>query len=280
MREIWDAAILIVVVAALILFVGTPLVWLDMCRRAFRLRKHAARLGAQLLGPFTREEIAQLTGTTTRIAWNIRVLDDYEDSEDERGHRLLWSTDLVRADKIMLVIGNGPHDADLSTWRADRLERDTWQRSSAYASAQAEFAELSRRLDEEKIFKEAKRDPVAAGRRLQALMERYPTKLTFGPPLVETFVGAGRAVALGTHLADHYHAFTVDDAVAARVLAPPADRLLQEWRKRYSHDDDWLRVWVGGPNLRLEARVAYPSPAAYRDIVELGVALARAFSGG
>jgi hypothetical protein len=283
MPEILSTVIGLVALLVLALLVGGPLLWFKRRRYDSHLRHYAESLGAQLLKPALEGEVAQIIGTTTDgIAWQLRLIYDYHETEDECGHHLLWATDVVRLTQVRFVLGNGPDDDQLSgTWlwhsgrSPEEMKRDaaeTFDRS--LFSLIEQIPALTQLGPEQKTATLGKPpDQIRTGDVLASLTGSVREHLR---DETRNFVESARRVQLPPSLASVYHAFTIDDGLAASLLAPPVERLLRNWHDQYHHPaDGYLRVWVGGPNLRIEARIQDASPEAYRHIVELGSLLAR-----
>jgi hypothetical protein len=90
------------------------------------------------------------------------------------------------------------------------------------------------------------------------------------------FMNRAKPFTLPHPLAAPWHAFTTDAVAAARLLTPVVMTRLEGLRDRLYGADRWIRVWVGAPNVRIQAYLADPESRDYQNTVALGLELARA----
>jgi hypothetical protein len=185
------------------------------------LRPYADVLGGRFRQPEHHDEHGFIDGATDAISWTLRILARKEpDSDSHRAyHHLLWHTDSVRVDEIVVAFGNSSSHVGL--WDG--------------------------------------RDGMRGG------------------PTV-TFVERARPLALPSTLSAPWHGLALDPAAGLRLFTPDVLARLDECEAIQDPVGGWMRVWIGGPNVRFEASAVDPAPDSYRHLVDAGVAIARTVS--
>ena len=90
-----------------------------------------------------------------------------------------------------------------------------------------------------------------------------------------TFVERARPLALPSALSAPWHGIALDPAAGLRLFTRDVLARLDECEAIQDPVGGWIRVWIGGPNVRFEARAVDPAPDSYRHLVDAGVAVAR-----
>ena len=94
-----------------------------------------------------------------------------------------------------------------------------------------------------------------------------------GPTL--TFVERARPLALPSALSAPWDGLALDPTAGLRLFTREVLARLDECEAIQDPVGGWMRVSIGGPNVRFEARVVDPAPDSYRHLVDAGVAIAR-----
>ena len=97
-----------------------------------------------------------------------------------------------------------------------------------------------------------------------------------GPTL--TFVERARPLTLPSALSPPWDGLALDPTAGLRLFTPEVLARLDECEAIQDPVGGWMRVSIGGPNVRFEARVVDPAPDSYRHLVDAGVAIARTAS--
>ncbi|MDR7521059.1 MAG: hypothetical protein QN168_01205 [Armatimonadota bacterium] len=232
--------ILIVVVIAVIM--------LARWRGATRGKEHtihAARalaMGGRVTEPFREGEVARYAGATDGVEWTLRVV-SVDDAETPRRTTLIWTTDSVRSEHVLAIVGNDIKTSE-SAWG--------WLAGSGY------------RLDVDPTAGVTPGSwPVAAGQRTAV---RLPPVIAFARTAREVTTAVGR-------LPEGYRVFADDARVALEIVSDEVIAVIKRW---HANQGGSLRVWAGGPNLRLLAsEINLPSPEGFRDLHDLGMRLTR-----
>ena len=227
------------------------------------LGEYAQSLEGQIRPPAHDDEEGLIDGTASDgIAWTLRVLRRTEaDSENpSEYHHVVWHTDAVRRDDVVLVFSSAGDDA--GRWvGVDGIHVRADEHMSKLDSA---FGDLDR------LVKQAQSGKVSG----QGFIDQLSTMADGGR--MAAFVKRAARFALPHPLAAPWHALTTDPVLAARLLTPAVIARIEAWRATGDRFDAWIRGWVGAPNVRLEAYLVDPGPRGYRTVVEIGLALARA----
>lgn len=159
-----------------------------------------------------------------------------DDIDTPRRTTLVWRTGSVRSDRVLVVVGN-----DIRTGGASR----GWLGASGHPLGL---------------------DPTADR---NAMIVR-----TTAPPPIVAFAEAAHEVAGIPHgLPAGFRVFAEDDEIARRVLSGAVTEAISRWHAVHGGA---LRIWVGGPDLRLLiAGINWPPPPAFCDLLDLGLGVAR-----
>ncbi len=159
-----------------------------------------------------------------------------DDVDTPRRTTLVWRTGSVRSDRVLAVVGN-----DIRTGGAGR----GWLGVSGYPLGL---------------------DPTAD-------RNATPARTTESPPIVAFAETAHEVVGILHGLPEGFRAFAEDDEVARRVLSGDVADAISRWHAVHGGT---LRIWVGGPDLRLSiAGINWPPPAAFCELLDLGLRVAR-----
>ena len=226
------------------------------------MRLYSDALGGSVRAPERADEEGFIDGTgPDGLVWSLRVIQRVEgDSETVEQHHILWNTDAVRLDDVVLVIGSSASDADL--WLG--MDGIDVRGDKSLANADAAIDEL------ERLVQRAQSGAISG----QEFMNRLGSSGGDNPML--RFMNRAKRFTLPHPLAAPWHAFTTDAVAAARLLTPVVMTRLEALRDRLYGAERWIRVWVGAPNVRIQAYLADPEPRDYQNIVALGLDLARA----
>jgi len=94
------------------------------------------------------------------------------------------------------------------------------------------------------------------------------------------FVERAKPFTLPHPFSPPWHGLALDPNAAARLFTSDVIRRIDACEAIQDAAGGWLRVWVGGPNLRFEAQAVDPAPDSYRHLVDAGLTLARAVARG
>jgi hypothetical protein len=198
-------------------------------------RTRARAMGGRVASRPGTGEVCRYEGTADGIAWALSVV-TMDDIDTPRRTTLVWRTGSVRSDRVLVVVGN-----DIRTGGASR----GWLGASGYPLGL---------------------DPTADG---NAMIVR-----TTAPPPIVAFAEAAHEVAgILRGLPEGFRVFAEDDEIARRVLSGAVTEAISRWHAVHGGA---LRIWVGGPDLRLMiAGINWPPPAAFCDLLDLGLGVAR-----
>jgi hypothetical protein len=271
---------------AIVLAIGMPLVWLGEWRRNARYRRLARELGGEFRAAVIEGEVAEICGTSEDgLTWTLRLVYDYSESEDESGCHLIWQTQAVALDQVVAVVGDGPGDERLGgTWAWHSGQSPVESDRARAAAFDANLRGLIDRLDR------ASRPRADPGSAEAPAFTQDPsgfdiargllgaTRKEIARPMQAFFNGAS-PFALPGSLAGVWHAFATDESTLGRALTHDVASQLHDWHARNYHPTEgFLRMWVGGPDLRIEARTRDASIAAYRTVIDLGLMVARSLA--
>lgn len=200
---------------------------------------HQARaraMGGRVASPPKAGEVCRYHGTANGIEWTLSVV-TVDDAETPRRTTLIWRTGSVRSERVLAVVGNGI--------LAGAVGRRGLDRSGLPLGL----------------------DPTGDHR---AAIER-----TTRPAPLVAFAESAHEVTEGLHrVPEGFRVFTEDDAIARRVLTGDVAAAIARWHAAHGGS---LRIWVGGPDLRfMTAEIHWPPPEAFRELLNLGLELARA----
>lgn len=245
--------------------------WLTECARVLR---------GTLEGPAVSGEFGQFVGASGGIPWRIRVISGFQRTlvsdavHDE--HHLFWFTDAVQTRDIRAVLGDGSDAATLRDWRfhPGLTPNESKRRFEASAARMSGIADrVIARANAAKELTLIEGDP---GRELDAMFA--DVGLPIERDAMAEFAETARFVRLDPAVADvGWHAFAVDDAAECVLRSRGVQARLVEWKARELGGREFLRVWMGGPNLRIEVYGFDLPHDAYRSVVELGTELARGY---
>jgi hypothetical protein len=226
------------------------------------MASYSEALGGSVRAPQRADEEGFIDGSSPDgLTWTLRVIQRVEqDSDTAEQHHILWNTDAVRLDDVVLVIGSSASDADL--WLG--MDGIDVRGDKSVADADAAIDEL------ERLVQGAQSGALSG----QEFMEKLGRSGGDNPML--RFMNRAKPFTLPHPLAAPWHAFTTDAVAAARLLTPVVMTRLEGLRDRLYGADRWIRVWVGAPNVRIQAYLADPESRDYQNTVALGLELARA----
>jgi hypothetical protein len=228
----------------------------------------ARAMGGTVIEPLQDREVARYTGTVDGIAWTLRVA-SIDDAETPRNTRLIWATESVRSDRVLVIMGNDINTGE-SMWgqlvgSGYRLDVDP--------TADAEREVAGTRAMAEEIEELRKREPDAQRwfAAAQEIARRHG--IDGQPPPVVTFGQSAREMGRRPGLPDGFRVFAHDESVAQHIVDGDVISAISRW---HASHQGFLRIWVGGPTLRfMVTEIRWPSPESFRDLLNLGLLLAK-----
>lgn len=228
----------------------------------------AQAMGGRVIEPFRDREVARYAGTVDGIEWTLRVA-SIDDPETSRKTALIWETESIRSDRVLAIVGNDINAGE-SKWSqlvgsGYRLDVDPT------VDIEREMERTNPAAKEIEELRKREPDPQRWFAAAQEVARRHG--IDGQPPPVVTFGQSAREMTARQGLPDGFRVFADDDGVAARIVSSDVTVAVSRW---HSSHQGFLRIWAGGPDLRLMvSEINWPPTESFRQLLDLGLLLAQ-----